>query len=137
VACVARSADKLAETVAAITSAGGVGEAFSCDVKVGASVDQLIDGIAEKWGKLDILVNNAGVEFAKPLAEPVFDKLIQEHEQLPESAIKDLRKIASRTHWLARQASDDDIAILADLSRQCAVDAVVEGLRLGEAPKKR
>lgn len=78
-----------------------------------------------------------GLEFAKPLAEPVFDKLIQDHEQLPETAIKDLRKIASRTHWLARQASDDDIAILADLSRQCAVDAVVEGLRLGEAPKKR
>ena len=78
-----------------------------------------------------------GLEFAKPLAEPVFDKLLQDHEQLPETAIKDLRNIASRTHWLARQASDDDIAILADLSRQCAVDAVVEGLRLGEAPKKR
>lgn len=61
VACVARSADKLAETVAAITAAGGVGEAFSCDVKNGASVDQLMDGIAEKWGKIDILVNNAGV----------------------------------------------------------------------------
>ena len=78
-----------------------------------------------------------GLEFAKPLAEPVFEKLLQDHEQLPETAIKDLRNIASRTHWLARQASDDDIAILADLSRQCAVDAVVEGLRLGEAPKKR
>ena len=78
-----------------------------------------------------------GLEFAKPLAEPVFEKLLQDHEQLPETAIKDLRKIASRTNWLARQASDDDIAILADLSRQCAVDAVVEGLRLGEAPKKR
>ena len=78
-----------------------------------------------------------GVEFAKPLAQPVFDKLLQDHEQLPETAIKDLRKIASRTHWLARQANDDDIAILADLSRQCAVDAVVEGLRLGETAKKR
>ena len=78
-----------------------------------------------------------GVEFAKPLAQPVFEKLLQDHEQLPETAIRDLRKIASRTHWLARQASDEDIAILADLSRQCAVDAVVEGLRLGESPKKR
>jgi len=78
-----------------------------------------------------------GLEFAKPLAEPVFEKLLKDHDQLPETAINDLRKIASRTNWLARQASDDDIAILADLSRQCAVDAVVEGLRLGEAPKKR
>jgi 3-oxoacyl-[acyl-carrier protein] reductase len=61
VACVARSADKLAETVSAITSAGGQAEAFPCDVKESAAVDALIDGLAEKWGKIDILVNNAGV----------------------------------------------------------------------------
>jgi len=39
--------------------------------------------------------------------------------------------------WLARQAEDRDIAILAELSRKCAVDAVVEGLRLGEDSKQR
>src|SRR5688572_16245303 len=61
VACIARSADKLAETVSAITAAGGQAEAFPCDVKESAAVDALIDGIAEKWGKVDILVNNAGV----------------------------------------------------------------------------
>jgi 3-oxoacyl-[acyl-carrier protein] reductase len=61
VACVARSADKLAETVTAITSAGRQAEAFPCDVKDSAAVDALMDGIAEKWGKIDILVNNAGV----------------------------------------------------------------------------
>ena len=77
-----------------------------------------------------------GLEFEKPLSEAVFDRLLAEQGQLPETAIKDLRSIASRTHWLARQASDSDIAILADLSRKCAVDAVVEGLRRGEASKK-
>lgn len=61
VACVARSADKLAESVAAITAAGGQAEAFPCDVKDSAPVDALIDDLAEKWGKVDILVNNAGV----------------------------------------------------------------------------
>jgi 3-oxoacyl-[acyl-carrier protein] reductase len=61
VACVARSADKLAETVGAITAAGGQAEAFPCDVKESAPVDALIDGLVEKWGKVDILVNNAGV----------------------------------------------------------------------------
>jgi 3-oxoacyl-[acyl-carrier protein] reductase len=61
VACVARSADKLAETVSAITAAGGQAEAFPCDVKESAAVDALVDGLVEKWGKLDILVNNAGV----------------------------------------------------------------------------
>jgi len=67
----------------------------------------------------------------------VVAKLLADQGQLPETAIKELRSIASRTHWLARQAADDDIAILADLSRKCAVDAVVEGLRRGEAPKGR
>jgi 3-oxoacyl-[acyl-carrier protein] reductase len=61
VACVARNAEKLAETVSAIASAGGQAEAFPCDVKESAPVDALIDGLVEKWGKIDILVNNAGV----------------------------------------------------------------------------
>ena len=78
-----------------------------------------------------------GLEFERPLSEAVFERLLADQGQLPETAIKELRSIASRTHWLARQAADDDIAILADLSRKCAVDAVVEGLRRGEAPKGR
>jgi len=78
-----------------------------------------------------------GLEFGKPLSEAVFERLLSDHQQLPETAINDLRKIASRTHWLARQAGDQDIAILADLSRKCAEEAVVEGLRLGQQPKKR
>jgi 3-oxoacyl-[acyl-carrier protein] reductase len=61
VACVARSAEKLADTVTAIAAAGGQAEACPCDVKESAPVDALIDGLAEKWGKIDILVNNAGV----------------------------------------------------------------------------
>jgi len=76
-----------------------------------------------------------GLEFAKPLSEAVFERLLTDHQELPESTINDLRKIASRTHWLARQAADSEIAILADLSRQCAEDAFVEGLRRGQ-PKK-
>jgi hypothetical protein len=76
-----------------------------------------------------------GLEFAKPLSDAVFERLLADHEQLPESAINDLRKIASRTNWLARQAGDNDVAILAELSRKCAEDAVVEGLRRSE-PKK-
>lgn len=72
-----------------------------------------------------------GLEFEKPLSEAVFERLLTEQGQLPETAINELREIATRTHWLARQAEDQDIAILAELSRKCAVDAVVEGLRRG------
>jgi hypothetical protein len=76
-----------------------------------------------------------GLEFEKPLSEAVFEQLLADQQALPEAAIKDLRSIASRTHWLARKAEDSDIAILAELSRRCAVDAVVEGLKRGEAAK--
>lgn len=61
VACVARNAEKLAVTVNEILAAGGQAEAFTCDVKSRESVDQVVDQIADTWGRLDILVNNAGV----------------------------------------------------------------------------
>jgi 3-oxoacyl-[acyl-carrier protein] reductase len=61
VACVARSADKLSETAAAIRSAGGTAEVFECDVTHSESVQQVVDAVTEKWGKLQILVNNAGI----------------------------------------------------------------------------
>jgi hypothetical protein len=76
-----------------------------------------------------------GLEFETPLSEAVFERLVQSQQQLPDKAISELRSIASRTSWLARRAGDDDIAILADISRQCAENAVVEGLRRGQSKK--
>lgn len=61
VACVARSVDKLQETVSAIEATGGTAAAFPCDVTSSESVQQTVDAAAEKFGRLDILVNNAGV----------------------------------------------------------------------------
>ncbi len=61
VACVARDAMKLGETVSAIQQAGGTAEAFACDVTKGEGVAQVVEQVTEKWGKLDILVNNAGI----------------------------------------------------------------------------
>jgi hypothetical protein len=78
-----------------------------------------------------------GLEFEKPLSDAVFERLLADQGHLPDTAIKDLRNIATRAHWLARQAQDADIHILAELSRQCAEDAVVEGLKLGESAKTK
>ncbi|HEX3869416.1 MAG TPA: 3-oxoacyl-[acyl-carrier-protein] reductase [Pirellulales bacterium] len=61
VACVARSEDKLKQTVADITEAGGQAEAFTCDVTNGEAVTKLVEDLVEKWQRLDILVNNAGI----------------------------------------------------------------------------
>ena len=75
----------------------------------------------------------AGLEFATPLAETVLEQLLQDHEQLSETAIGELRSIANRAHRLAATQESGQTHTLAELSRKCAVDAVVEGLRLGEA----
>jgi hypothetical protein len=75
----------------------------------------------------------AGLEFATPLAEPVFDRLLQDQSQLSEKSIGELRDIANRTHRLASVEPSKDSETLTDLSSKCAADAVVEGLRLGEA----
>mgnify|MGYP003577593019 CR=1 FL=1 len=77
-----------------------------------------------------------GLEFETPLNEAVFERLLADNAQLPEAAIRDLRSIASRTNWLARKAGDQDIAIPADISRQCAENAVIEGFRRGRGPKR-
>ncbi|HTN77724.1 MAG TPA: 3-oxoacyl-[acyl-carrier-protein] reductase [Pirellulaceae bacterium] len=61
VACLARSVEKLAETVAEITAAGSIGEAYACDVKDKVSIESTIEAVVAKWERLDILVNNAGV----------------------------------------------------------------------------
>jgi 3-oxoacyl-[acyl-carrier protein] reductase len=61
VACVARSADKLKETVDAIAAAGGTAEAHPCDVTDSAAVSKLVESLHESWGRLDIVVNNAGI----------------------------------------------------------------------------
>ncbi len=61
VACIARSADKLAEVVQEIEAEGGEAAAFTCDVCDGTSVQATIEAVIEKWGQLHILVNNAGI----------------------------------------------------------------------------
>ena len=61
VACVARSEEKLADTVQQITDAGGAAKAWPCDVTSRESVDGVVNGVTEEWEKLDILVNNAGI----------------------------------------------------------------------------
>ena len=61
VACVARNADKLAQTVSQISDLGGEAVAKPCDVTDRESVDRVVDEVHDAWGRLDILVNNAGV----------------------------------------------------------------------------
>ena len=75
----------------------------------------------------------AGLEFATPLTDAVFERLLQDQSQLSATSIGELRDIANRTHRLATVESNKDSETLGELSSKCAADAVVEALRLGEA----
>ncbi len=62
---IADVSDKVNETLAQVTAAGGRGEAIVSDVASGAVVDQLI-AAAEKQGGLDVMFANAGVSGGLP-----------------------------------------------------------------------
>src|SRR5688500_8703986 len=57
----AARADHADSTVAAIQSAGGRAVAVSVDVTDRASVEAMMSGVLEQFGRIDILVNNAGI----------------------------------------------------------------------------
>lgn len=58
---VARNAEHLAALQGEIAAAGGSCEVAACDVGDGVALAALIDGVAERLGRLDIMVNNAGI----------------------------------------------------------------------------
>ena len=89
-----------------------------------------IAGIETQYSRIVWRINEfAGLEFANPIAEAVLERLLQDH-RLGESSIKELRDIANRTHSLSAKHGETDAQTLADLSRNCALDAVIEGFRL-------
>ncbi|MBX3413197.1 MAG: 3-oxoacyl-[acyl-carrier-protein] reductase [Pirellulales bacterium] len=49
------------ELVAEITAAGGKVKAIKADVRDAAKVTELVEQLAEEWGRIDILVNSAGI----------------------------------------------------------------------------
>jgi hypothetical protein len=111
---------------------------YGCRIEAisGASEDSwvllTIAGLETQYSRVAWSVHEfAGLEFATPLSEAVLDRLLQDQNELSEKSITELRDIASRTHRLATANGEDES--LSDLSRKCAVDAVVEGLRLGDS----
>ena len=75
----------------------------------------------------------AGLEFATPLAEAVLERLLQDTKQVSEATISELRDIAYRTHRLATHQKENDTETLVELSNKCAVEALIEALKLGES----
>lgn len=75
---VGRNADKAAERIARIESAGGKASFASCDVSDRSAVAALIEEQAGVHGGIDILINGAGVNSPTPfleITEEEFDRI--------------------------------------------------------------
>jgi 3-oxoacyl-[acyl-carrier protein] reductase len=67
VMCIDVNTEVLEATVAAIRAAGGQADAFACDVTDSSRVNEVVDDVVKRHGRLDILVNNAGITRDGPL----------------------------------------------------------------------
>src|SRR5215212_3189722 len=61
VVAMARNADRLQQLCNQIREEGGSAEPAVCDIANSTALAEIIDGLAEKHGRLDALVNNAGI----------------------------------------------------------------------------
>ena len=60
VVLVARTVEKLDETLKDIKKSGGIAQAYSCDVSSAKDCQKLVKGVLKDHGKVDVLINNAG-----------------------------------------------------------------------------
>jgi hypothetical protein len=72
----------------------------------------------------------AGLEFETPFNEAVLDGLLVAHRASAKTIANDLRELASRTRLLSMRA--DAAPDLLRFSRDCSVQALVQGLKLAE-----
>ncbi|MBR5626195.1 MAG: 3-oxoacyl-[Thermoguttaceae bacterium] len=61
VACIGTNEEKLTKSVADIVAAGGIAQAFVCNVADADAVAEMAKSVLAAFGKVDILVNNAGI----------------------------------------------------------------------------
>jgi 3-oxoacyl-[acyl-carrier protein] reductase len=67
------SADKAAEVVKSIESAGQRGFAIKADHAIQSEVTALVDSAVKALGQLDILVNNAGISVTGSVTDPSYN----------------------------------------------------------------
>lgn len=79
VACVGRSEESVAETVAAVEAAGRRALAIAADVADGEAAKGAVDRTVKELGGLDVLVNNAGITrdgLVVRMSEDDFDRVL-------------------------------------------------------------
>jgi citronellol/citronellal dehydrogenase len=68
-----RRAEPIEAMAAELTGAGGKAEAVVADIRDADAVDEMVDRVLDRHGRVDLLVNNAGGQFLSP-AEAITPK---------------------------------------------------------------
>lgn len=95
-----RRQELLNETVAHIEKAGGEALACPTDVTDVNNINQAVQLLKERWGRVDILVNNAGSAMRKPFMQTTL-------EELDELYRVDLRSVFAVTQALVPMLKED------------------------------
>ena len=80
VALVGRNEEKAKPRIDRITTSGGKGYFVSAEASEKAAVQQLLDAVLTRSGRVDIVINGAGVNSATPfldIAEDEFDRIVR------------------------------------------------------------
>ncbi len=107
------------KVAAGIAAAGGVAEAFACDIANRADVDAAVAAVEARLGPIDVLVNNAGWDVFRPFVktEPAqWEKLIainltgalMHHAVLPGMAARRSGRIVNIASDAARVGSSGE-----------------------------
>ncbi len=112
--------DAAKKVAAGIAAAGGVAEAFACDIANRADVDAAVAAVEARLGPIDVLVNNAGWDVFRPFVktEPTqWEKLIainlngalhMHHAVLPGMAARKSGRIVNIASDAARVGSSGE-----------------------------
>jgi NAD(P)-dependent dehydrogenase (short-subunit alcohol dehydrogenase family) len=80
VAIASRKLDACEAAVGEIEAGGGRASAHACHVGHWSEIDDLVDAVYDRYGRIDVLVNNAGMSPLYPslveVSEDLFDKVI-------------------------------------------------------------
>ena len=83
VAVTGRTVDRGAKVAAGIQAAGGEAEFFPLDITDESSVHAVMDGVAERFGKLDVLINNAApTDAVSTQVKPLIDYTTEEWDRI-------------------------------------------------------
>ena len=135
----ARRADRLAQLVAEVRTAGGLIEAATCDAGDRAATLTAIRGLAEKLGPVDLLVANAGLGHsagADPMNVPAFEEMVRVNQLGVAYAFEAVMEsmLARKTGHLVAISSMAAYKGLPGSAGYCATKAAVnaycEGLRI-------